>query len=56
MSDTDGRAIRNLLHASGSHAEAEMEIKLWFKDDEIINYRLVQEGILYDVNMDGILE
>lgn len=56
MADTDKRAVRNLVHASGSVEEASMEIKHWFKDEEIINYRLVQEEILYDVNLDGILE
>ena len=56
MSDTDQRSIRNLIHASGSVSEAEMEIKHWFKSDEILNYRLIQEQILYDVNLDGLLE
>ena len=56
MSDDDGRSVRNLLHASGSVKEAEMEINHWFRPEEIINYRLVQEQILYDVNLDGILE
>jgi len=56
ISDTDKRAIRNLLHASGSVEEADKEIKHWFKDEELIDYRLVQESILYDVNLDGILE
>jgi len=56
MADTDDRAVRNLLHASGSVKEAEKEIKHWFSEDEIIKYRLVQESILYDVNLDGILE
>ncbi len=56
LSDTDGRAVRNLIHASGSVDEAEKEISLWFKPEEIINYRLVQDEILYDVNLDGILE
>lgn len=56
MSDQDGRAVRNLLHASGSPAEAEAEISLWFQPEEIITYRLVQEQILYDVNLDGIWE
>jgi len=56
MSDADGRCVRNLVHASGSPDEAEKEIALWFKKEEIINYRLVQEQILYDVNLDGILE
>lgn len=56
MADTDSRAVRNLMHASGSAEESEIEIKHWFKDEELINYKLVQEQILYDVNLDGILE
>lgn len=56
MSDADKRSIRNLIHASGSVSEAEKEINHWFKPEELINYRLVQEEILYDVNLDGILE
>ena len=56
LSDIDGRAVRNLIHASGSPEEAEKEINHWFKSEEIIKYRLVQEEILYDVNLDGILE
>jgi nucleoside-diphosphate kinase len=56
MSDTDKRAVRNLVHASGSAKEAEMEIPHWFKKEELFNYKLVQEAILYDVNLDGIFE
>lgn len=56
MSDSDGRAVRNLIHASGTVKEAEAEIKHWFKKDEIVAYGLAQEQILYDVNLDGILE
>jgi nucleoside-diphosphate kinase len=56
MADTGGRAIRNLIHASGTAEEAVNEINLWFKKEELIDYRLVQEQILYDVNIDGILE
>ncbi len=56
LSDNDGRSIRNLIHASGSAEEAEMEIKHWFSETEIIKYNLVQEKILYDVNLDGIKE
>lgn len=56
MSDTDNRAIRNLVHASGSPEEAQLEINHWFKEEELIKYRLVQDEILYDVNLDGILE
>lgn len=56
MADTDGRAVRNVIHASGSVPEAEAEIKHWFASGEVLNYRLVGEAILYDVNLDGILE
>lgn len=56
MADVDDRAIRNLIHASGTKEESDYEIDLWFKPEEIIDYRLVQEQILYDVNLDGILE
>lgn len=56
MSDADGRSCRNILHASGSKEEAENEVNLWFKKEELIEYRLVQEMILYDTNLDGIFE
>jgi nucleoside-diphosphate kinase len=56
MSDSDGRSVRNLVHASGSPKEAEDEISHWFTKDEIFNYRLISEQMLYDVDLDGILE
>ncbi len=56
MSDSDGRSVRNLVHASGSKEEAEKEIQHWFTENELVSYRLVQEQILYDVNLDGLLE
>lgn len=52
----DDRAVRNLVHASGSVDEAQKEIVVWFRPEEIYNYRLIQDEILYDVNLDGILE
>jgi nucleoside-diphosphate kinase len=50
------RSIRNIVHASGTVDEAQKEINLWFKPEEILNYRLIQDEILYDVNLDGFLE
>lgn len=50
------RAVRNLVHCSDQPQEAEREIAVWFKPEEIIKYRLVSEQILYDVNLDGLLE
>ncbi|MDD4803998.1 MAG: nucleoside-diphosphate kinase [Candidatus Pacebacteria bacterium] len=56
IADTDGRPIRNLIHASGNVDESKAEINLWFAENEIIKYRHIQDAILYDVNLDGILE
>lgn len=50
------RAVRNLIHCSDAPEEAEREIKVWFKEGEIINYKTAGERILYDINLDGILE
>lgn len=35
-SNTEQRSVYNLVHASGKPEEAEMEIELWFKGDEIV--------------------
>ena len=56
IADTDDRPIRNLIHASGTTEEALKEIDLWFTKQEIFDYKLVQEQILYDINLDGIKE
>jgi len=56
MTDADGRAIRNIVHASGSVKEANDEIAHWFKKDELFDYRHISEAMLYDVDLDGILE
>ena len=50
------RAVRNLLHSSESPEEAEREIQVWFAPEELINYKTTHERILYDVDLDGILE
>ncbi len=56
LAGIDGRAVRNLIHCSDKPEEAEREIKIWFTEEEIINYRSISEQMLYDVNLDGILE
>lgn len=48
MSADDGRSIRNLIHASGTDEEAKQEIPHWFKEEEIVDYRLAQEAIIYE--------
>jgi len=56
LADVDQRSVRNLIHASGSSEDAQKEIPIWFKDEELVNYRHLMEKILYDVNIDGIKE
>ena len=56
LADAGNRAVRNLVHASANDFDAEYEIKIWFKKDELVNYRTARERILYDVNLDNILE
>lgn len=52
----DDRAVRNLIHCSDTPENAETEIALWFDPSELITYRHINDEILYDVNLDGILE
>lgn len=47
MSDETGRAIQSLVHASGSVEEAEIEISVWFQPEEILDYELVTETVIY---------
>lgn len=39
------RAVLNLIHASGNVEEAEEEIKLWFSEKEVLEYRAVHEDL-----------
>lgn len=36
VANTDQRAVRNLVHASGSPEDAKLEIELWFKREELL--------------------
>jgi nucleoside-diphosphate kinase len=51
LADTDGRSVRNLLHASGNAEEAEQEIKIWFRDEELVDYTHINEKILYEKSL-----
>jgi nucleoside-diphosphate kinase len=41
------RPMKNLVHASGNAQEAETEINLWFKKDEIMEYSRVDEESMF---------
>jgi len=56
IANLDNRSVRNLIHASEVPEDAEKEIKIWFSEDDILKYNLIQDKILYDVNLDGIKE
>jgi len=41
--DTQGKAIENVVHASGNVEEAQQELALWFKPEELHSYKTVHE-------------
>lgn len=49
LADADKRVIRNLVHASGSVDEAEREIKLWFKKEDMHEYTKQDFKVTYGV-------
>ena len=38
VGDTHQRVIRNMVHASGNQKEADREVKIWFKPEEIFDW------------------
>jgi nucleoside-diphosphate kinase len=56
LADVDQRSVRNLIHASGTADEAEKEIKIWFSDNEVLQYTHLVERMLYNVDLNGIKE
>ncbi|MFI5758670.1 nucleoside-diphosphate kinase [Streptomyces sp. NPDC051569] len=42
-----GKAVANLVHASGNKEEAEQEVELWFTKDELQDYRTLAEIFTY---------
>lgn len=47
IADADERAVRNLVHASGSVEEATVEIAIWFNEKEIHKYNMAIDEVLY---------
>jgi len=46
LANLQKRAIKNLVHASGSKEEAEYEIPLWFSKKELYSYKRVEEEVM----------
>jgi len=47
MANTLNRAVKNVIHASSSREDAEKEIKVWFKKDEIVKYKRCDEEEMF---------
>lgn len=47
LANKEQRAIRNIIHASSDVVEADREIKLWFREGEICNYKTGHEDIMF---------
>lgn len=48
QADIEGRAVRNMMHASSEPEEAIREIDLWFSKDEIHDYKTVMDQVLHN--------
>ncbi|PWK82239.1 nucleoside diphosphate kinase [Lentzea atacamensis] len=46
-SEVSGKAVMNLVHASGNSAEAKYEVELWFGADEQFEYETLAEKFAY---------
>lgn len=47
LANLEQRPVRNLVHASGTVEEAEYEVGLWFREDELHTYRRADEAALF---------
>ncbi|KWX02566.1 putative nucleoside diphosphate kinase [Carbonactinospora thermoautotrophica] len=46
-SKASGKAVANLVHASGNRDEAKYEVDLWFEPGELFEYRTLAETYIY---------
>ncbi len=47
VANVEGRAIHNIIHASENAEEANNEIGLWFKKEELHDYKRAEEDIMF---------
>jgi nucleoside-diphosphate kinase len=47
VANVEGRAIHNIMHASENPEEATNEISLWFKPEEVHEYKRAEEDIMF---------
>lgn len=54
IANLENRAVRNLIHSSEIPEDAVREIKLWFNDEELIDYTHINEALLYGADFKGL--
>lgn len=54
LADNLKRPIQNLIHASETEKDAEREIKVWFKPEEIHAWKRIDEVLLYRKGEDSL--
>ena len=42
-----GKTIPNLIHASGNKEDADVEVNLWFKSEELHSYKTSHESLIF---------
>ena len=47
LANEQNRPLRNLIHASDTIEDAEDEIRVWFKDEELFEYQRADEKFMY---------
>jgi nucleoside-diphosphate kinase len=53
LANFENRAVKNLVHASENQEDADREIALWIKSDEIMEYTHLNELVLYGNDFTG---
>ena len=47
LANSDKRVVHNLVHASETQEEAANELKLWFRPEEIHDYKRAEEDVMF---------
>ena len=48
LANVKKRAVRNIIHASGNPEEANYEEQLWFRKEDIFEYKRAEEEIMFE--------
>lgn len=49
LANEQNRPLRNIIHASDTVEDGEKEVNLWFKEDELFDYKLAGEKFMYSL-------